>query len=45
VFFGGVMVKESTMDKISARKKNSRVSPCFSHLKILKTAFMGDMKL
>jgi hypothetical protein len=26
------------------RKKKSRVSPCFVHLKILKRAFLGDMK-
>jgi hypothetical protein len=26
------------------RKKNSRVSPCFLHLKFLKRAFLGDMK-
>jgi hypothetical protein len=25
-------------------EKNSRVSPCFSHLKILKMAFLGGMK-
>jgi hypothetical protein len=29
----------------SAPKKNCEVSPCFLHLKILKTAFMGDMKM
>jgi hypothetical protein len=26
-------------------KKNSRVSPCFSYLKILKTAFIADTKV
>jgi hypothetical protein len=38
--FIGTMARESTMDKISAEeKKNSRVSPCFLHLKILKPPF------
>jgi hypothetical protein len=37
--------QESTMDKMSApKKKIARVSPCFLHLKILKRAFLGDMK-
>jgi hypothetical protein len=39
VHFIGAMAKESTMDKMSAEKKNSRVSPCFLHLKILKGPF------
>jgi hypothetical protein len=39
------MARESTMGRMSApEKKNSRVSPCFLHLKILKRAFLGDMK-
>jgi hypothetical protein len=37
----GTMAKGSTTDR---KKKNSRVSPCFLHLKILKRAFLGDMK-
>jgi hypothetical protein len=37
--FIGTMARESRMDKMSAEKKNSRVSPCFLHLKILKRAF------
>jgi hypothetical protein len=45
VHFIGTMAKESTLDKISAEeKKISRVSPCFLHFKILKRAFLGDMK-
>jgi hypothetical protein len=33
------------MDKMSApKKKFARVSPFFSQLKILKRAFLGDMK-
>jgi hypothetical protein len=42
--FIGTMARESTMDKMSAEEKNSRVSPWFLHLKILKRAFLGDMK-
>jgi hypothetical protein len=38
------MARESTTDKMSAEEKNSRVSPSFLHLKILKRAFLGDMK-
>jgi hypothetical protein len=30
--------------KSATKKKNSRVSPCFSHLKFSKRAFLGDMK-
>jgi hypothetical protein len=38
VRFIGTVARESTMDKMSAEeKKNSRVSPCFLHLKILKS--------
>jgi hypothetical protein len=45
VHFIGTMARESTMDKMSAEeKKKSRVSPCFLQLKILKRAFLGDMK-
>jgi hypothetical protein len=45
VHFIGTMARESTKDKMSAEeKKNSRVLPCFLHLKILKKAFLGDMK-
>jgi hypothetical protein len=39
VHFIGTMARESTMDKMSAEKKISRVSPCFLHLKILKRLF------
>jgi hypothetical protein len=28
----------------ACEKKNSRVYPCFTHLKIFKTALMGDIK-
>jgi hypothetical protein len=46
LLLGKAMIRGSTIEKVSARrKKNSRVSPCFLHLKILKTAFMGDMEL
>jgi hypothetical protein len=44
VHFIGTMARESTMDKMSAEKKNSRVSPWFLQLKILKSAFLGDVK-
>ena len=44
VHFIGTIARESTMDKRVQKKKNSWVSPCFSHLKILKRAFLGDMK-
>jgi hypothetical protein len=44
VNFIGAMARESTMDKMSAEKKNSRLSPCFLLFKILKRAFLGDMK-
>jgi hypothetical protein len=44
VHFFGTVARESTLDKMSAEKKNSRVSPCFLHLKISKRAFLGDMK-
>jgi hypothetical protein len=40
VHFIGTLARESTMDKMSAEeKKNSRVSPCFLQLKILKEPF------
>jgi hypothetical protein len=39
VYFSNAMAMESTMDEVSARKKNSRVSLCFSYLKILKQPF------
>jgi hypothetical protein len=42
--FIGAMARESSMDKMGAKEKNSRVSPCFLQLKILKRAFLGDMK-
>jgi hypothetical protein len=39
------MAKESTMGRrVHQKKKNSRVSPCFYIIKILKTAFMGDVR-
>jgi hypothetical protein len=44
VHFIGPMARETTMDKMCAEEKNSRVSPCFLHLKFLKRAFLGDMK-
>jgi hypothetical protein len=44
VHFIGPLARGSTMDKMSAEKKILRVSPCFLHLKILKRAFLGDMK-
>jgi hypothetical protein len=34
--FNDVLARESTKEKV---KKNSRVSPCFLHLKILKEPF------
>jgi hypothetical protein len=37
--FIGTMARESTMDKMSAEKKISRVSPCFLHFKFLKGPF------
>jgi hypothetical protein len=44
-YFIDTMARESTMNKMSAEeKKNSRVSPCFLQLKILKRAFLGDMR-
>jgi hypothetical protein len=38
--FRKAMARESTVKK----KKISRVSPCFLHLKIFKTALMGDIR-
>jgi hypothetical protein len=39
------MARYSTVSKMSAEeKKNSRVSPSALHLKILKRAFLGDMR-
>jgi hypothetical protein len=40
----GTLARESTMDKMSAPKKNCEGFPCFLHLKILKRAFLGDMR-
>jgi hypothetical protein len=43
--FKSTKAKEFIMKgRVDLEKKNSRVFPCFSHLKILKTAFMGDIK-
>jgi hypothetical protein len=39
VHFIGAMAKESTMVKMSAEKKNSRVPLCILHLKNLKGSF------
>jgi hypothetical protein len=37
-------VEKRVHPKKKKKKKNSRVSPCFSHLKILKRALMGDVE-
>jgi hypothetical protein len=39
VHFRSAIAMESTMDEVSARKKNSRVSLCFSYLKFLKQPY------
>jgi hypothetical protein len=39
VHFIGTMARESTLEMCVHLKKNSRVSPCFLHLKILKEPF------
>jgi hypothetical protein len=44
VHFIGTMARESTMDKMNAEEKKFKGFPMFLHLKILKRAFLGDMK-
>jgi hypothetical protein len=42
--FIGTMTRESTMDKMSAEKKNSKGSPMFFTLENFKRAFLSDMR-
>jgi hypothetical protein len=42
--FIGTMARESTIDIMSAEEKKFMGFPCFLQLKILKRAFLGDMK-
>jgi hypothetical protein len=43
--FSSASATESTMERVSTPKKNCEGFPMFLHLKIFKTAFMGDIKL